>query len=71
MFQRVNKLRAAVRVVLEIAEANDETGEPQEDAQGGARRGRSAAPANANAEEWADRVKGILYELVDAIAERF
>jgi hypothetical protein len=33
-------------------------------------RGRGSAAREVDNEEWADRVKGILYELVDAVVER-
>jgi hypothetical protein len=48
--------------MLEIAESNEEDGNESSSA-----KVQDAVERN---EEWSDRVKGLLYELVDAVVER-
>jgi hypothetical protein len=74
LLERLSNLRQSVRVMLEIADSNSESGE----AEGGESslkakekgKGKGKRAADEEVEDWSDRVKGILYELVDAIAER-
>ena len=74
--QRLTKLRSAVRVMLEIAEDNEETGDQDavdHAAQSASRSrgGPSAALArNYKLDAWRERVKGVLNDLVDVVSER-
>jgi hypothetical protein len=57
--------------MLEIAESNEESGEGEEAESSSSKKGKKAKEAaEGDLEEWSDRVKGILYELVDVVAER-
>ena len=62
VLKRLSALRHSVRTMLEIAESNEEDGGESSSA-----KVQEAVERN---EEWSDRVKGLLYELVDAVVER-
>jgi hypothetical protein len=61
VLKRLSALRHSVRTMLEIAESNKEDGNESSSA-----KVQDTIERN---EEWSDRVKGLLYKLVDAVVE--
>ena len=60
--KRLSALRHSVRTMLEIAESNKENGNESSSA-------KVQEAINRN-KEWSDRVKGLLYELINTIIKR-
>ena len=62
VLKRLSALRHSIHTMLEIAKSNKENSDKSSSA-------KVQEAINRN-EEWSDRVKGLLYELVDAVVER-
>jgi hypothetical protein len=59
--KHLSALRYSIRTILEIAESNKEDGN-----ESSSTKVQNAIERN---EEWSDRVKGLLYELVNTVVE--
>jgi hypothetical protein len=62
VLKRLSALRHSVYTILEIAESNKENGNESSSA-----KVQDTVKRN---EEWSDRVKGLLYKLINAVVER-